>query len=90
MSRLDFTSVFARTFGPWVHDLGRATLTLRLELAILTGSQLLRTAKPALSSMDFDSTQPDRQFVVLDDTPCAKYRVRTLQECSMQQDSASH
>ncbi len=52
-----------------------ATLTLRLEIAILLGSllslgsHLLRTAKPAMRSMGFDSTRPDRQFVVLDDTP---------------------
>lgn len=52
-----------------------ATLTLRLEIAILLGSvlslgsHLLRTAKPAMRSMGFDSMRPDRPFVVLDDAP---------------------
>ena len=59
-----------------------ATLTLRLEIAILLGSvlslgsHLLRTAKPAMRSMGFDSTRPGRPFVVLDDTP-----TNALPEC---------
>ena len=50
-----------------------ATLTIRLELAILLGTLLsllaflLRTARPAMRTMGFDSTAPDRQFVVLED-----------------------
>jgi SulP family sulfate permease len=48
-----------------------ATLTIRLEMAILLGTLLsllaflLRTARPAMRSMGFDSTVPERQFVVL-------------------------
>lgn len=51
-----------------------ATLTIRLELAILLGtllslmSFLYRTSKPAMRSMGFDSWGPDRQFVVIDDS----------------------
>jgi sulfate permease, SulP family len=54
-----------------------ATLTLRLELAVLIGSALSlglflqRTARPAMRTMGFDSTAPTRQFVVRDDTPAA-------------------
>lgn len=50
-----------------------ATLTIRLELAIMLGTLLsllaflLRTARPAMRTMGFDSTSPERQFVVLDD-----------------------
>ncbi|HYW55485.1 MAG TPA: SulP family inorganic anion transporter [Polaromonas sp.] len=50
-----------------------ATVTIRLEMAILLGtllslmSFLYRTSKPAMRSMGFDSEQPDRQFVVLAD-----------------------
>ena len=49
-----------------------ATLTIRLELAIMLGTLLsllaflLRTARPAMRTMGFDSTLPERQFVVLD------------------------
>jgi len=50
-----------------------ATLTMRLELAILLGtllslmSFLYRTSRPAMRTMGFDSWAPDRQFVVIDD-----------------------
>jgi SulP family sulfate permease len=50
-----------------------ATLTLRLEIAILLGvilslmSYLFRTSRPAMRTMGFDSRKPDRQFVVLGD-----------------------
>ncbi len=59
-----------------------ATLTIRLEMAILLGtllslmSFLYRTSRPAMRTMGFDSTQPDRQFVVLDDE-----HTQTLPEC---------
>lgn len=52
-----------------------ATVTIRLEIAILLGtllslmSFLYRTSRPAMRTMGFDSTRPDRQFVVLEDTP---------------------
>ena len=52
-----------------------ATITLRLEIAILLGmllslmSFLYRTSRPAMRSMGFDSRAPDRQFVVIDDAP---------------------
>ena len=50
-----------------------ATVTIRLEIAILLGmllslmSFLYRTSRPAMRSMGFDSRAPDRQFVVIDD-----------------------
>lgn len=51
-----------------------ATVTLRIEIAILLGSilslgsYLLRTSKPAMRTMGFDnSSDPARPFVVLDD-----------------------
>lgn len=49
-----------------------ATVSLRLEIAILLGSilslssYLQRTARPAMRTMGFDSVAPDRPFVVLD------------------------
>ena len=52
-----------------------ATVTIRLEIAILLGtllslmSFLYRTSRPAMRTMGFDSTRPDRQFVVLEDAP---------------------
>jgi SulP family sulfate permease len=52
-----------------------ATVTIRLEIAILLGtllslmSFLYRTSRPAMRTMGFDSTHPDRQFVVLEDAP---------------------
>jgi len=52
-----------------------ATLTLRLEIAILLGmllslmSFLYRTSRPAMRTMGFDSRALDRQFVVIDEAP---------------------
>lgn len=49
-----------------------ATVTLRIEIAILLGSvlslgmHLLSTSKPAMRTMGFDSTRTDRPFVVVD------------------------
>ncbi len=51
-----------------------ATVTIRLEIAILLGMLLslmlflYRTSRPAMRSMGFDSRQPDRQLVVIDAT----------------------
>ncbi len=50
-----------------------ATVSIRLEIAILLGtllslmSFLYRTSKPAMRTMGFDSWAPERQFVVIDD-----------------------
>lgn len=50
-----------------------ATVSIRLEMAILLGtllslmSFLYRTSKPAMRTMGFDGDAPDRQFVVIDD-----------------------
>jgi sulfate permease, SulP family len=58
-----------------------ATVTLRLETAILLGmilslmSFLFRTSRPAMRTMGFDSRKPDRQFVVIDDAE------KALPEC---------
>ena len=58
-----------------------ATITLRLETAILLGmilslmSFLYRTSRPAMRTMGFDSRKPDRQFVVIDDAE------KALPEC---------
>jgi len=52
-----------------------ATVTIRLEIAILLGvllslmSFLYRTSRPAMRTMGFDSRGLDRQFVVIDDAP---------------------
>ena len=52
-----------------------ATLTIRLEIAILLGTLLslmtflYRTSKPAMRTMGFDNEGPSRQFVVLDNHP---------------------
>ena len=49
-----------------------ATVTIRLEIAILLGmilsltSFLYRTSRPAMRTMGFDSRAPERQFVVID------------------------
>lgn len=54
-----------------------ATVTIRLEMAILLGtilslvSYLYRTSKPAMRTMGFDSMSPERHFVVVNDTPNA-------------------
>lgn len=61
LQRKDF-AVAAVTFA--------ATLTIRLEMAILLGTllslvvYLYRTSKPAMRVMGFDSTDPNRPFVV--------------------------
>jgi sulfate permease, SulP family len=58
-----------------------ATVTLRLETAILLGmilslmSFLFRTSRPAMRTMGFDSRKPERQFVVIDDAQ------KALPEC---------
>ena len=52
-----------------------ATVTIRLEMAILLGmllslmSFLYRTSRPAMRSMGFDSRGADRQLVVIDNAP---------------------
>lgn len=54
-----------------------ATLLLRLEMAILIGTglslvaYLYQTSRPAMRTMGFDRTSPDRRFIVRDDTPGA-------------------
>jgi len=65
-----------------------ATVTIRLEMAILLGtllslmSFLYRTSRPAMRTMGFDSTSPDRQFVVIDDTATSTAaNVQPLPEC---------
>ena len=61
-----------------------ATVTIRLEIAILLGtllslmSFLYRTSRPAMRTMGFDSASPDRQFVVLDDAPAEAH---VMPEC---------
>ena len=58
-----------------------ATLTIRLEMAILLGTLLslmtflYRTSKPAMRTMGFDRDGMDRQFAVLDNNP------KALPEC---------
>jgi len=70
-----------------------ATLTIRLEIAILLGmilslmSFLYRTSKPAMRTMGFDSRSHDRQFVVLDDTFAAADEHR-IEGASAQSESA--
>jgi SulP family sulfate permease len=68
-----------------------ATVTIRLEMAILLGtllslmSFLYRTAHPAMRTMGFDSTRADRQFVVIDEAarpePAASAPGHVLPEC---------
>jgi SulP family sulfate permease len=65
-----------------------ATVTIRLELAILLGtllslmSFLYRTSRPAMRTMGFDSTSLDRQFVVIDDAATSTVaNVPPLPEC---------
>lgn len=62
-----------------------ATVTIRLEMAILLGtllslvSFLYRTSKPAMRTMGFDGVGAERQFVVIDD---ARHRpLNVLPEC---------
>ncbi|MDQ2780377.1 MAG: SulP family inorganic anion transporter [Pseudomonadota bacterium] len=64
VSRQDFAIAFATAF---------ATLTIRIEMAILLGtilslvSYLHRTSKPFIRVMGFDSASKDRPFVVMAD-----------------------
>jgi SulP family sulfate permease len=68
-----------------------ATVTIRLEMAILLGtllslmSFLYRTSHPAMRTMGFDSTRADRQFVVIDEAatpePAASAAGHALPEC---------
>ena len=64
LSRTEFTVALATML---------ATVTIRLEMAILLGtllslmSFLYRTSRPAMRTMGFDSWGPERQFVVIDD-----------------------
>ncbi|WP_372825463.1 SulP family inorganic anion transporter [Polaromonas sp.] len=65
--------VLSRTeFGVALATLA-ATVSIRLEIAILLGtllslmSYLYRTSKPAMRTMGFDSRGPGRQFVVIDE-----------------------
>jgi SulP family sulfate permease len=68
-----------------------ATVTIRLEMAILLGTLLslmtflYRTSRPAMRTMGFDSTGADRQFVVIDDKaaaePAARLGAQPLPEC---------
>jgi SulP family sulfate permease len=61
-----------------------ATVTIRLEIAILLGtllslmSFLYRTSRPAMRTMGFDNSSANRQFVVLDDAPAEAH---VLPEC---------
>lgn len=54
-----------------------ATITIRMEVAILVGTVLSlmvylhRTSRPAMRTMGFDSRGPDRRFVVLEHQPDA-------------------
>ena len=54
-----------------------ATVTIRMEVAILLGTVLSlmaylhRTSRPAMRTMGFDSRAPDRRFVVLEHQPDA-------------------
>ncbi|AYQ27777.1 MULTISPECIES: SulP family inorganic anion transporter [unclassified Polaromonas] len=62
-----------------------ATVTIRLEIAILLGmilslmSFLYRTSKPAMRTMGFDSRGLDRQFVVIDNSPDAGLEAKRAQ-----------
>ncbi len=68
---------------------GVATVTIRLEIAILLGmilslmSFLYRTSRPAMRTMGFDSRGLDRQFVVIDtpDDPDEPPHHQVLPEC---------
>jgi SulP family sulfate permease len=63
LSRTDFAVALATLL---------ATVTIRLEIAILLGmllslmSFLYRTSRPAMRTMGFDSRDPERRFVVID------------------------
>ena len=64
-----------------------ATLTSRLELAVLAGVMLslvvylYRSARPALRSMGFDSHHPQRPFVVIDPAADGTTPAAALPEC---------
>ena len=64
-----------------------ATLTIRLELAVLAGvmlslvAYLYRTARPALRTMGFDSHHPNRPFVVIDPDAGGAPAAAPLPEC---------
>ena len=76
LSRTEFAVALATTV---------ATVTIRLEIAILLGtllslmSFLYRTARPAMRTMGFDNASEDRQFVVIDDPASAT--LPPLPEC---------
>ncbi len=54
-----------------------ATVTMRMEIAIVLGTllslvaYLYRTARPAMRTMGFDDPRPERPFIVVEDTPGA-------------------
>ena len=82
LDRTEFSVALATTI---------ATVTIRLEMAILLGtllslmSFLYRTSHPAMRTMGFDSTRADRQFVVIDEAatpePAASAPGQALPEC---------
>ncbi|MES2282350.1 MAG: SulP family inorganic anion transporter [Pseudomonadota bacterium] len=84
LSRTEFAVAFATMV---------ATVTIRLEMAILLGtllslmSFLYRTSKPAMRTMGFDGWGAERQFVVIDDVPhpppgaSPQPELRALPEC---------
>jgi SulP family sulfate permease len=80
LSRSDFAVALATLL---------ATVTIRMEMAILLGvllslmSFLYRTSRPAMRTMGFDSRGLERQFVVIDDAPDAApdERQPPLPEC---------
>lgn len=67
-----------------------ATVTIRMEVAILIGtiaslgSYLYRTSRPAMRSMGFDTMAPERPFVVVDDNPSALPECRKLKLLRME------
>jgi SulP family sulfate permease len=80
LSRSDFAVALATLL---------ATVTIRMEMAILLGVLLsltvflYRTSRPAMRTMGFDSRGLERQFVVIDDVPAAAPEARhaPLPEC---------
>ena len=75
-----------------------ATVTLRLETAILLGmilslmSFLFRTSRPAMRTMGFDSRRADRQFVAIDDLPQTRLEpveIREIREANKREDKPS-
>ncbi|MDO9405315.1 MAG: SulP family inorganic anion transporter [Polaromonas sp.] len=63
-----------------------ATVTIRLEIAILLGmilslmSFLYRTSRPAMRTMGFDSRGLDRQFVVIDNSADARLETEVTRQ----------